>query len=227
MAEEILCDTFENCIDRLSITENDFVVVVTRGHSHDGDCLRKILPGSEPAYTGLIGSRKRVQAQFDMMEEEGFSRERMNRICMPIGLDIGSVSPAEIAVSILAELIMYKRKPEHANGRPCNASDLQTEIIPYLASDESPKAIVTVIETKGSTPRGAGAKMAVGPRGEITGTIGGGLCEGEAIRDAVSIIGTGRYRVKAFDLNGEVAADEGMACGGTMKVLIEDASGVD
>ena len=98
------------------------------------------------------------------------------------------------------------------------------DMIHYLALDDSPKAIVTVIETKGSTPRGAGAKMTVGPRGEITGTIGGGCSEGDIIRDAIDMIGTGRYMVRSIDMTGEVAEEEGMVCGGTMKVLVEDGT---
>ena len=223
-ASQVLCDTFENCIDQIRITPYDYVVIVTRGHVHDGDCLRKILPGPEPAYTGMIGSRRRVRGLFDQLEEEGFSRERMDRICTPIGLNIGGVTPEEIAISIVAELISYKRMPEHTNGRPCNDSDLTLDMIHYLALDDSPKAIVTVIETKGSTPRGAGAKMTVGLRGEITGTIGGGCSEGDIIRDAIDMIGTGRYMVRSIDMTGEVAEEEGMVCGGTMKVLVEDGT---
>ena len=223
-AAGVLCDTFENCIAKLAITPFDYVVIVTRGHQHDGDCLRVILPGPEPAYTGLIGSRRRVRGLFDQLEGEGFSRERMNKICTPIGLSIGADTPAEIAVSITAELIAYKRMPEHAGDRLCNATDLQLDMIEYLAEDHSPKAIVTIIETKGSTPRGAGAKMTVGPRGEITGSIGGGCSEGAVIRDAIDIIGSGRYQVMNIDMTGEVAEEEGMVCGGVMKVLIEDAA---
>ena len=223
-AEEILCDTFENCLEKFAITSYDYVVIVTRGHVHDGDCLRVILKGVEPAYTGLIGSRRRVRGLFDQLESEGFSRERMDKICTPIGLNIGGITPQEIAVSIMAELISYRRLPEHTQGRPMNTSDLTLDMIEYLAKDKSPKAIVTVIQTKGSTPRGAGAKMTVGPRGEIVGTIGGGCSEGAIIRDAIDIIGTGTYRVCFVDMTGEVAEEEGMVCGGWMKVLLEDGS---
>lgn len=148
----------------------------------------------------------------------------MDRICTPIGLNIGAVTPEEIAISILAELITYRRMPEHTQGRPCCDSDLTLDMIQYLAGSEEPKAIVTVIGTKGSTPRGAGAKMTVDPRGNIVGTIGGGCSEGSIIRDAIDIIGTGSYRVADIDMTGEVAEEEGMVCGGTMKVLIEDGS---
>ena len=223
-AEQVLCDTFENCISSLKITPYDFVVIVTRGHVHDGDCLRVILPGDEPAYTGLIGSRRRVKGLMAQLEGEGYSREKMDRICTPIGLNIGAVTPEEIAISILAELITYRRMPEHTQGRPCSDSDLTLDMMQYLAENEEPKAIVTVIETKGSTPRGAGAKMTVDPRGSIVGTIGGGCSEGNIIRDAIDIIGTGSYRVMDIDMTGEVAEEEGMVCGGTMKVLIEDGS---
>ena len=222
MAEQVICDTFENSIEALQLSPYDYVVIVTRGHSHDADCLRAILPGQEPAYTGMIGSRRRVRALLDQLGAEGFSRERLEGICTPIGLSIGANTPSEIAVSIVAELIAYKRMPEHAKGRPCNASDLQLDIIEYLARNTEPKAIVTVIETRGSTPRGAGAKMSVSRRGEITGSIGGGCAEGNIIRDAIDIIGTGRYQVAQIDMTGDVAAEEGMVCGGTMKVLIED-----
>ncbi len=223
LAEEVLCDSFENAIRRLKITPYDYVVIITRGHVHDADCLRVILPGEQPAYLGLIGSRRRVRGLMEMLSEEGYSREKMDRICTPIGLSIGAVTPEEIAVSILAEVIAYKRLPEHGGpDRYCNDSDVEPEILCYLAENREPKAVVTVIETKGSTPRGAGAKMAVSPLGKVTGSIGGGCSEAAVIKDAVRLIGTGRYKLMDIDLTGDVAASEGMVCGGTMKVLVED-----
>lgn len=226
LAEGVLCDTFENCIRQLRITPYDFVVIITRGHTHDGDCLREILPGQQPAYLGLIGSKRRVRGLLEMLAQEGYSRENMDRICTPIGLDIGAVTVGEIAVSILAEVIAYKRLPEHSNDgiRCCNDSDLELSTIETLAAKHTPKAIVTVIDTKGSTPREAGAKMIVEPDGRIYGTIGGGCSEGAVIRDAIDIIGTGSYKVMMIDMRGEVAASEGMVCGGIMHVLIEDGT---
>lgn len=224
-AKDVLCDTFENAIARFRITAYDYVVVITRGHSHDADCLRAILPGRQPAYLGMIGSRRRVKGLLEMLAQEGYSREKLSRICTPIGLKIGAVTPEEISVSILSELIAYKRLPEHnTNCRYGNASDLELEMIEYLAANREPKAIVTVIQTKGSTPRGAGAKMAVSPTGDITGSIGGGCSEGAVIRDAIDIIGTGTYRVVSIDMTGDVAESEGMVCGGVMYALIEDGT---
>ena len=224
-AAEVICDSFENGIRKLSVTPFDYVVVITRGHRHDADCLRALLPGTMPAYLGMIGSRRRTKGLLEMLAEEGFDEERLGRICTPIGLNIGAITPAEIAVSILSEVIAYKRLPEHGDAkRCCNDSDVELSTLRYLAENREPKAIVTVIETKGSTPRGAGAKMAVSPLGKVTGSIGGGCSEAAVIQDAVRIIGTGRYQIVDIDLTGEVAESDGMVCGGTMRVLVEDGS---
>ncbi|MCR5135833.1 MAG: XdhC family protein [Oscillospiraceae bacterium] len=223
-AAEILCDSFENAIRKLAVTAFDYVVVITRGHRHDADCLRALLPGTMPAYLGMIGSRRRTVGLLEMLKEEGFDGERLKRICTPIGLNIGAVTPGEIAISILSEVIAYRRLPEHGDpNRYCNDSDAELSTLHYLAENREPKAIVTVIETKGSTPRGAGAKMAVSPLGKVTGSIGGGCSEAAVIRDAVRIIGTGSYKIMDIDLTGEVAESDGMVCGGTMRVLVEDA----
>ncbi len=223
-AAEVLCDSFENGIRRLSITPFDYVVVITRGHRHDADCLRALLPGVFPAYLGMIGSRRRTKGLLEMLKDEGFDEDRLARICTPIGLNIGAVTPGEIAVSILSEVIAYKRLPEHGDpNRYCNDSDVELSTLRYLAENHEPKAVVTVIETKGSTPRGTGAKMSVSPLGKVTGSIGGGCSEAAVIQDAVRIIGTGRYKLVDIDLTGEVAESDGMVCGGTMKVLVEDA----
>ena len=224
-AAEVICDSFENGIARLGVTPFDYVVVITRGHRHDADCLRALLPGTWPAYLGMIGSRRRTKGLLEMLREEGFDAARLAKICTPIGLNIGAVTPAEIAVSILSEVIAYKRLPEHGDpSRFCNDSDVELSTLQYLAENREPKAIVTVIETKGSTPRGTGAKMAVSPLGKVTGSIGGGCSEAAVIQDAVRIIGTGRFKLVDIDLTGEVAESDGMVCGGTMRVLVEDAA---
>lgn len=224
-AAEVLCDSFENGIRRLKVTPFDYVVVITRGHRHDADCLRVLLPGTEPAYLGMIGSRRRTKGLLEMLKEEGFDEGRLGRICTPVGLNIGAITPAEIAVSILAEVVAYRRLPEHGDPtRYCADSDVELSTLRYLAENHEPKAVVTVVETRGSTPRGTGAKMAVSPLGKVTGSIGGGCSEAAVIQDAVRIIGTGRYKLMDIDLTGEVAESDGMVCGGTMRVLVEDGT---
>ena len=105
LAREVICDSFENAINKLHITPYDFVVVITRGHRHDANCLRALFQQREPAYLGMIGSRRRVRGLLDMLKEEGLDEERLGQICTPIGLAIGAVSPAEIAISILSQVI--------------------------------------------------------------------------------------------------------------------------
>jgi xanthine dehydrogenase accessory factor len=80
---------------------------VTRGHKHDLDALRALIPASL-RYVGLIGSKAKVKRIFDALREEGATPEMLSRVYAPIGLDIGAITPQEIAVSILAELIAVK-----------------------------------------------------------------------------------------------------------------------
>ena len=82
-------------------------------------------------------------------------------------------------------------------------------------------ALVTVIGTKGSTPRKAGSKMLVHPDGRITGTIGGGCAEAEVRLQALHTVDDGKCRTYHLSLLNEAAADEGMVCGGTMEVFIQ------
>jgi xanthine dehydrogenase accessory factor len=82
------------------------VVLVTRGHRYDYECLRRILLSpSIPAYIGMIGSRRRVRATFEALVREGIEPELLWRVQSPIGLDIGAETPAEIAVSVAAEIV--------------------------------------------------------------------------------------------------------------------------
>lgn len=157
-----------------------------------------------------------------MLIEEGYSEERIQRICTPIGLDIGAITPEEISISILAQLISRKRLG--TGGRPSvNRSEVDLEVLKKMSEKEANSfAVVTVMSTIGSAPRGAGAKMIVYPDLSIAGSIGGGCSEGAIIRDAMAIIGTGNYLVKTIDLTGDIAESEGMVCGGTMKVVVED-----
>jgi xanthine dehydrogenase accessory factor len=82
------------------------IVLVTRGHKYDYECLRRILTTDRlPAYIGMIGSRRRVRATYDALLREGLPKEKLEAVRAPIGLDIGGETPAEIAVSIMAEII--------------------------------------------------------------------------------------------------------------------------
>lgn len=220
-AKEVLCDSFENSLPRLRIGAGDFVCVITRGHKDDVACMKYLLQGIEPRYLGMIGSHRRVKGLFEMLLEEGFDRERIARVHAPIGLSIGAVTPAEIAVSIAAELIAARHAlPAGAGVLPQQNTDL--EALRFLSDDTRPAALLMVLSTKGSTPVKGGALMATDRLGNSAGTIGGGCGENQAILAARRLIGTGKRQVVTVDMTGEAAALEGMACGGTMDVLIQD-----
>lgn len=86
------------------------VVLVTRGHRYDYECLRRIVTGGvELPYVGMIGSRRRVRATFEALIREGVAPARLTHIRAPVGLDLGAQTPAEIAVSVAAELVLARR----------------------------------------------------------------------------------------------------------------------
>lgn len=84
------------------------VAIVTRGHKQDEDCLRAAISGT-PDYVGMIGSRRRTNFVLDKLREEGASDDQLKKVRAPIGLDIGAVSPEEVALAILAEIVGERR----------------------------------------------------------------------------------------------------------------------
>src|SRR5262249_13733921 len=94
-------------IARASLPSHAYAVIVTRGHTNDLEALRALAP-RELRYLGLIGSRAKVARIYDQLVADRTPPEQLKRVHAPIGLDIGAVTPQEIAVSILAELIAVK-----------------------------------------------------------------------------------------------------------------------
>ena len=90
-------------------TFKDYAVVMTRGHIHDANCERFLLKTSVP-YIGIMGSRTKAKLAQEALLAEGYSKLDLDRITTPIGLDIGSETPAEIAVSIAAQLIRVRSR---------------------------------------------------------------------------------------------------------------------
>lgn len=225
-ANEILCDAFPDALRTLKVNESDYIAVITRGHRYDADCLRAILPGTFPYYLGMIGSKRRVIALLQLLEDEGFPRDALDRIHTPIGVAIGALTVKEIAISIVAELIQCRRQKMNQRSRETilAAEDIDLPLLEFLARDETPKALLTIYETSGSTPVKSGAMMAVGRDFRAVGTIGGGCSENAVLMDAYRLIGTGERRCVTVDMSNDVAEEEGMVCGGQMKVLIEDVT---
>ena len=109
----ILCES-ENYQKEIQLSDSAYVVICTRGHKTDNAALRFCL--SKPLkYTGMIGSSKKVETIFESLRQDGYSEDTIKNIYAPIGLDIACTIPAEIAVSILAEMLLVKN-----NGSLCH-----------------------------------------------------------------------------------------------------------
>jgi xanthine dehydrogenase accessory factor len=107
-ADRVICADFEEALHEFPINENTYIVMVTRGHKQDELSLRATLT-SRAAYVGMIGSRRRTGAVLQHLADEGYPQGALERVHTPIGLDIGAETPEEIAVSIIAEIIMVRR----------------------------------------------------------------------------------------------------------------------
>ena len=103
----IVIDSYEESFNNIETDENSYIIIVTRGHRGDYAVLRNAIE-RKAAYIGMIGSKKKVLEMFDRMRQEGISEEVIKRIYSPIGLSIFAETPEEIAVSVVAEMIMVK-----------------------------------------------------------------------------------------------------------------------
>jgi xanthine dehydrogenase accessory factor len=216
-ADTVICDGFDRLCERLDLTGSDYLVIATRGHRHDSHCLETVLRCQSPAYTGMIGSRRRVAIVMEELRAMGFDERRLSQIHAPIGLRIGALTPAEIAVSIMAEVIAIKRN-EYASGA---YSSCDLEVVEALASPKpSAEAMITIYRTSGSVPIDTGAKLSMTYDGTITGTIGGGCSEAEAMRVGREVIRADGWRTHTIDM-ANTAEEDGMVCGGEMHVVIE------
>jgi xanthine dehydrogenase accessory factor len=107
-AREVIAEDFEAAMTRLAPNESAFVVIVTRGHRDDMRVLRWAV--QTPArYIGMIGSKRKVIAIYKELQKEGLPAQLFERVHAPVGLDLGAVTPEEIAVAITAEMIALRR----------------------------------------------------------------------------------------------------------------------
>ena len=223
-ADMVICDSFVEAIKGLEIRESDYVCVLTRGHRWDEECVRALLCSEKmPFYLGMIGSRRRVNGLLEILRADGYPDERLSQLHAPIGLKIGGVTPAEIALSICAEMVMLRSSGAFEQDKTAmEQTNTDYDMLRYAAEGGEDRAMMLVLSSGGSTPVKSGAMMVVNKLGKGFGTIGGGCSEAAAISKARMIIGSGESRIIDFDMTAEVAAENGMVCGGRMKVLIED-----
>src|ERR1700712_2726647 len=110
-AAEVHAQEYEEVFPRLSVTESTYIVIVTRGHRDDMRVLRWPLNPSA-RFISMIGSRRKTISVVKELEKEGIARSAFDRVYAPMGLEIGAVSPEEIAISVGAEMIAMRRDPE-------------------------------------------------------------------------------------------------------------------
>ncbi len=110
-AREVIAQDFDQAMARLTPSEAAYIVIVTRGHRDDMRVLRWAVQ-SKARYIGMIGSKRKTITIFRELQKEGLAADLFKRVHAPIGLDIGAVTPEEIAVSITAELIAARRHAE-------------------------------------------------------------------------------------------------------------------
>jgi xanthine dehydrogenase accessory factor len=110
-AREIWAEDFDQAASKITPSESSYIVIVTRGHRDDMRMLRWAVQ-TRARYIGMIGSRRKTITIFKELQAEGLAAELFDRVHAPVGLDIGAITPEEIAVSITAELIAVRRKVE-------------------------------------------------------------------------------------------------------------------
>jgi len=111
-AQRVVCDDFKKVLEEIKPDEQTAIIIVTRGHKYDLDCLRSVI-GAEAGYIGMIGSKRKVRATLQVLKDEGVSQDLLDRVRAPIGLDLGGGSPGEIGVSIAAEVIATFKGGSH------------------------------------------------------------------------------------------------------------------
>jgi xanthine dehydrogenase accessory factor len=109
--DAIYADRWENAFTKISINPFSYIFIATREHQFDLTCLRFAVQSSAK-YIGMLGSRKKAKSLFDQLEKEGVASPNFQRVFVPAGIDIGSDTPQEIAVSIVAELIAVRKQQD-------------------------------------------------------------------------------------------------------------------
>ena len=207
-ADRLIMGSYDEIPEKIPVYENAYYVIVTRGHLGDSACARQIMRRPY-TYLGMIGSRTKVRLTREKLLGEGFAEEQLNGIHAPIGLPIGGNMPAEVAVSIAAEIVQEKNK--------YNVSYIDAAVERAVA-EKKEGVMMTIISKSGSSPRGTGSKMFLDKEGKLYGSIGGGNVEFQAMKHAPEASDT---EIVKYNLSNAGEANLGMICGGQVEVLFE------
>lgn len=201
--------SFEDVFKEITFEEEAYYVLATQGHNKDEICLKEILKKNYH-YIGVVGSKRKSILLKKHFEDLGYSSEQLAQLHIPIGLQISSTTPEEIAVSIMAELIQERAKYLKME---CDES-IWLEI-------KKTCVVATILSHQGSTPRGIGSKMIIYKDGHITGSIGGGRIEYQVMTKVKRFYESDQQSIMMdFNLS-HLPGEEGMVCGGSACVLLE------
>jgi len=107
LADEIIPGNIGENLERYRLNRSSYVVVVTKGHAGDREAIEAVA-GREIAYLGMIGSSRKIKKSYEILMEKGVEKEELNRVYAPVGLDISTGEPKEIALGIMAEILKVK-----------------------------------------------------------------------------------------------------------------------
>ncbi|MBO4716420.1 MAG: XdhC family protein [Spirochaetales bacterium] len=184
-----------------------YYCIFTHGHTYDSDCLLYTIRHPH-SYIGMIGSKAKIAHCFDNMRSHGITECQLAEVHSPIGLSINAVTPQEIAVSIMAQIISVLRKDKKAV--------LVDSSLLSLAAEKT-GVMVRIVDKSGSAPRSTGSMMFVTQEG-ISGTVGGGAVENHAIERAKKMLNQeNSFLLEHHELQGNQPL--GMTCGGNVTLL--------
>lgn len=213
-ADKTICDSFKVAVRTLDETSNCYFIVATRGHRYDKECLSEIFEKNYK-YLGLMSSKARFSILKKELLENGVPKSVVDSIFSPIGIEIGSETPQEIALSIVSQIVKVKNSAKASFGFPQNF----LENMPDLSKIRG--ALCTIISKRGSAPREVGAKMLVLENGLTIDTIGGGCVEANVRNAALDCISSRTARCMTHNMTTQEAEEEGLVCGGIIEVLIQ------
>jgi xanthine dehydrogenase accessory factor len=126
-AQRLICGPIDDVLPRFDMTSDTYCVIVTRGHHHDETALFH-LAATPAGYVGMIGSKRKIRLILDDLRREGIAESALERVHAPIGLDIGSQTVPEVAVSIVAELVAHRNLPAVRRRQAGNARGVRDEV---------------------------------------------------------------------------------------------------
>ena len=211
---EVICRPYEEFFSSDTEFFRPYYVIMTHGHSYDSRALEWVLR-RPAAYIGMIGSRGKVAATYGKMLQKGYTQSELDFVHSPVGLKIGAVTPEEIAVSILAEIISVFRCVK-------TAFTLSPE---YVKSVTGKKGICArIIDKRGSAPRAVGSELFYSASDDrFYGTVGGGAVE-KATEDECRRMWQNGEKTKIIHYNLSAKGDLSMICGGDVDMLFSSVS---